>query len=161
MLENIQDFNVMDFNCLFSDAHCVLTLTLLLKHYSQPANVSKENSVPEQLIFWQPDKSEIFEEKFDIVLVSEIETKLDNLIETDCITENSINEIVGDIDSLFESCSKASFGTKTVKKHNKYSNFKPWFNRACINARNAYHKTRKLYNRYKTKYHKKQSKMYK
>ena len=110
--------------------------------------------MPEQLIFWQSDKSEIFEEKFDILMVSEIEVKLDNLIETDCITENSINEIVGDIDSLFESCSKASFGTKTVKKHNKYSNFKPWFNRGCINARNAYHKIRKLYNRYKTEYHK-------
>ena len=33
ILENIQDFNVIDFNCLFSDAHCALRLTLLLKHY--------------------------------------------------------------------------------------------------------------------------------
>ena len=76
--------------------------------------------------------------------MSEIKAKLDTLIETDCITENSINEIVGDKDSLFETCSKASFGTKTVKKHNKYSDFKPWFNRACIKDKNAYHKTRKL-----------------
>ena len=65
-----------------------------------------------------------------------------------------INETVVNIDSLFETCSKESFGSKTVKKDNKYSNLKPWFNRSCINARNIYHKTRKMYNQYKTDYHK-------
>ena len=65
-----------------------------------------------------------------------------------------INETVGNIDSLFETCSKESFRSKTVKKDNKYSNLKPWFNRSCINARNIYHKTRKMYNQYKTDYHK-------
>ena len=71
-------------------------------------------------------------------------------METDHLTENHINEIVGNIDSLFETCSKESFGSKTVKKDNKYSNI----NRSCINARNIYHKTRKMYNKYKTDYDK-------
>ena len=59
--------------------------------------------------------------------MSAIEAKLDILIETDHITENSMNEIVGNIDNLFETCSNESFGTKTVKKDNEYINF----NRAC------------------------------
>ena len=45
-------------------------------------------------------------------------------------------------------------GSKTVKTDNKYSSFKLWFNRSCINARNIFHKTRKLYNKYKTDYYK-------
>ena len=67
-------------------------------------------------MFWQSDKSEIFQQNFDIVQLSAIEMKLDQLTETDHLTENRINEVVGNIDSLFETCSKESFGSKTVKK---------------------------------------------
>ena len=105
----------------FSNAHCAVTLTLNLNRYSKPVNVRNENI--ERPIFLQPDESEIFQENFPIVQVSAIEMKLDQLIETDHLTENHINEIVGSIDSLFETCSKESFGSKTVKKDNKYSNY--------------------------------------
>ena len=150
IFENLYDFHVMEYCCLFSGAHCAVTLTLNLNRYSKPVNVINENI--ERPIFWQSDKSKIFQENFDIVQVSAM--KLNQLIEKDHLTENHINEIVGNKDSLFETCSKESFGSKTVKKDNKYSNLSSWFNRPYINARNIYPETRKIYNKYKTVYHK-------
>ena len=43
-----------------------------------------------------------------------------------------------------------------IKKQPKteHSGNKPWFNRECKNARNIYHKIRRLYNKYKTNHFK-------
>ena len=83
-----------------------------------------------------------------------MECRLDSLIETNNITDDSINEIVNSINHLYESCAKESFGYKNIKHKAKYSQFKPWFNKASIADRNLYHKTRKMYNRYKNDYYK-------
>ena len=151
--ENIKDFQVEEFNCLFSDAHCAVTLMLNLQWGSNvEKRALKEETV--KTIFWQSDKSEVFIENFDIMKVAEIENYLDHLIETNNIEETQVNEIVNNINGVFEECAKESFGCKTRKTDNKYSKFKPWFNRDCINARNVYHKTHKMYNSYKTEYYK-------
>ena len=46
------------------------------------------------------------------------------------------------------------FGHKKVFSVNKRSNSKPWFNYECKRARNLYHKTRQMYNKYKTSFYK-------
>ena len=66
-------------------------------------------------IFWQSDKSENFIETFDITKVTEIKNSLDYLIETNNIDEAQINEIVINMNGLFESCAKESFGRKTIQ----------------------------------------------
>ena len=66
-------------------------------------------------IFWQSDKSENFVETFDITKVTEIKNSLDYLIETNNIDEAQINEIVINMNELFESCAKESFGRKTIQ----------------------------------------------
>ena len=84
--------------------------------------------------------------------------KLDKIVEDDNINKNDINDIVTGIGSLFKDCADKTFGHPKSKaknkQHAKYSNFKPWFNIPCIRARNLYHKTRKMYNRYKSDYYK-------
>ena len=84
--------------------------------------------------------------------------KLDKIVEDDNINKNDINDIVTGIGSLFKDCADKTFGQPKSKaknkQHAKYSNFKPWFNIPCIRARNLYHKTRKMYNRYKSDYYK-------
>ena len=62
--------------------------------------------------------------------------------------------MIHSINNLYESCAQETFGFKNPKQTDIYSNFKPWFNRNCINARNLYHKTRKMYNKYKNDYYK-------
>ena len=96
----------------------------------------------------------MFQENLDILQVSNTEMKLGKLIEADGITDIQIN-VVGNINVFIRKlCKKKSFGSKTVKTDNKYSSFKLWFNRSCINAKNVFHKTHKLYNKYKTDYYK-------
>ena len=82
--------------------------------------------------------------------------KLDQLLEKPSVIYNDVNEVVSDIGTLFESASITTFGYKksSNKPIDKYANFKPWFNKQCINARNTYHKTRKMYNKYKSDYYK-------
>ena len=120
---------------------------------------SRSNDILKKPILWKPDKSENYIENFDTLKVAEIECKLDFLIDTNNITDESINDVVNSINHMYESCATKSFGYKTIKQKDKYSNFKPWFNKACITDRNLYHKTRKMYNRYKNDYYKNRLKM--
>ena len=118
--ENVKDFQVEEFVCLFSDAHCAVTLTLNLQWGSnvEKRALREENVKP---IFWQSD----IIENVDIMKVAEIENNLEHLIETNNIAEIQVNEIVNNINGLFEACAKESFSCKTIKTDNKYSKFKP------------------------------------
>ena len=63
--------------------------------------------------------------------------------------------ITDGIGKIFNDTCKETFGIKkpyTRKPMAKST--KPWFNYECKSARNIYHKTRRLYNRFKTDYYK-------
>ena len=89
--EHIKDFQVEEFICLVSDAHCAVTLKLNLQWDS---NVEKRALREENVktIFWQSDKSDDFIENFDIMKVAEIENYLEHLIETNNIEETQVNQ---------------------------------------------------------------------
>ena len=71
------------------------------------------------------------------------------------INPESINNIVCQIENLFSSAAKRSFGYKSQTKSKKIlQENKKWFNSECRSARNSYHIARKLYNKYKTTYYK-------
>ena len=84
----------------------------------------------------------------------EIESNINKLLENQSITSTGINDIVSDIERLFEDTYKNTFGFKRNKPADKYSSFKPWLNHSYIEVRNIYHNTRKMYNKYKTNYYK-------
>ena len=71
------------------------------------------------------------------------------------MTSDDINGIVNCIESVFKETSTNTFGYKNDKVDDKYNNLNPWFNRACIQARNIHHNTRKMYNKHKAIYYKK------
>ena len=96
------------------------------------------------------DKAEEFINSIDLLRISEIELHIDSDIDGDRVTPDDINGIVNCIESVFlKQTSAITFGCKNDKV-DEYTNFKPWFNRTCIQARNIYHDTRKMYNKYKT-----------
>ena len=86
----------------------------------------------------------------------QINNDIDTLIQQAEITNSDVNHIIDDIESLFQETCKDTFGTHAHKKQprTEHSGNEPWFNRECKNARNIYHKIRRLYNKYKTNYFK-------
>ncbi|XP_053380331.1 uncharacterized protein LOC128548841 [Mercenaria mercenaria] len=159
VFENIVDFNVHEFCNLYSDVHCPLEATLRTKFYNTK-NIAPQQTQNIQIArLWDSKKSEQFAENLDIFKISEIEMKLDEIVDCNNMTQNNIDEIVSDIGKLFNDCSKQSFGViqnraNTYRNNNRIENNFPWFDRSCHNARNIYHKTRKTYNKYKTQYFK-------
>ena len=82
----------------------------------------------------------------------EIESRLDILSDT-CnrdISEHSFYDIVSNVCGLFSSCSKHTFGEVKIGLSKQKDNIKPWCNSVCFFVRNVYHKSRKMYNKYKT-----------
>ena len=76
------------------------------------------------------------------------------------VTLESINNIVCQIETLFLSAARSSFGykgkiniTNTTDK-----NKKKWFNSECRSVQNSYHIARIKYNKYKTTFYKEQLK---
>ena len=114
----------MEFNCLFSDAHCTVSLTLNLRYNAKTETPTAQIQHIERPVNWRPGEAEMFQENLYILQVSNIEMKPDKLIEADGITDIQIYKVVGNINVLFKNCAKQSFGSKTVKVDNKYPSFK-------------------------------------
>ena len=157
-MPNVDTLNVCEFSSLFSDAHCPVALTLNTKCNNEPNRTSRTEQIPR---LWDSEKCDSFIDNIDILKVSEIEMHLDQIMNAENgASKADIDGIVLQIGSLLSSRSKTTFGTKTFrtdqksKTKNKKSNFKPWFNGQCFQARNFYHKSRKMYNKYKTEYYK-------
>ena len=147
VLQNIENFQIHDFSALFSDVHCPISLVIRNNQKSSQSKIQnrKSKTIPK---LWKAENLDSFVENFDILKVSEIENKLDQISEYDTATQESIDETVSDIGLLFQRCCKESFGhIKITSCSEKYSSFKPRFNHNCIRTRNLYHKTRKMYNK--------------
>ena len=157
IFEQINEFEVHEFSNLYSDAHCSLTLPLNTSlAVNDRSKITKGQGRTDAPKLWDANKSDLLVENFDIPRVAEIETMLLRLHdkERSSVCKDDIDSIINDIGSLFVNCSKETFGYKKQKQESKYSKFKPWFNRECINARNLYHKVRKQYNQHKNEYYK-------
>lgn len=76
---------------------------------------------------WESDSAEIFSENVDVLRVTEIEATLDNLLATGdtCVCKDDIDHKINSIGTLFETCSKESFGYKPQKRNDNYLKFKP------------------------------------
>ena len=91
------------------------------------------------LKLWNAEKRDLLSENLDITKLMEIEVKLDQLQEKPSVI---YDDVVSDIGTLFESASINTFGYKksSNKPIDKY-------------ARHTYHKTRKMFNKYKSDYY--------
>ena len=153
VFEYIENFCVHEFSSLFSDAHSPVSL-IFRSNFEKPQPTEIKYNLRSGKL-WNSEKADVFVENFDIVHVLQVESKLNNILDQKDVKNADIDDIVGDIASLFQSCTKESFGLrKNITSNSKSSNSKPWFNSACIRSRNLYNKTRKMYNRYKSEYYK-------
>ena len=106
---------------------------------------------------WNTDKAIQFLQNIDINAGTIIDKKLDMLLETDEISQSGVECVFNDIGNIFKDNATISFGTtkRYFRKKKQHKNERPWFNRECRVARNVYHNTRRLYNRYKSDHNKK------
>ena len=153
MIPTIKDLQVQEFSCLLSDAHSPVSLTIEVSYELKESNTKCNTTLTKQKL-WESEKSEAFVDNIDILKVSDIEMRLDHLIDSKGVQKDDIDDIVKDIGLLFNNSAKHTFGHKNVFLENKLSNSKPWFNYECKRARNLYHKTRQMYNKYKTSFYK-------
>ena len=153
-LNVIHNFEISDFNNLFSDVHSALLLDiktdLKVKGNSSPSN--SQGAISESIKLWDTDKSEQFEQNFDPIIVREIDQKL-NILQNKTIDEIKsfdIDSIVQGIGNLFQSTAEVTFGHTKPHQTKNTSTGKPWFNRECRRARNLFHYARRLYHNQKS-----------
>lgn len=151
----LQNLEVHEFSDLFSDAHSPVALTLKV-NYESPARNTESKTDTQRCNLWNPTKSDNFVDSIDILKVADIELRLDSLKDNvaNGVSETGLNDVVNDICALFSESAKNTFGYKKTSTVNKTSPDKPWFNVKCKQARNLYHKTRYMYNKYKTDFYK-------
>ena len=153
--EHITDFKIDDFSSLFSDAHCALKLTIKTKSHSVDRELltqTKKDSPHVKL--WSQGKDEQFTQNFDFVALKRVNEYLETICKQTEVSNSDIDRVVGDIELLFKTTCVDTFGYHKQKAGGENKNHKPWFNQECRIARNIYHKTRRLYNKYKTNHYK-------
>ena len=106
---------------------------------------------------WDDEKRDLFIQNINFEEIHKIDSVLSSLLLKSEIDDVEINTIVGQIENLFVSNAKTTFGvkqkTKNMKKSQKTAQ-RPRFNTECYKARQSYHRIRKLYNKYKTNFYK-------
>ena len=104
---------------------------------------------------WNPEKSIIFQEKFNRLQISDIESRLASLSNNESLSQADVANIVIDIGKLFESCAAESFGLVRSGNNIRVDNSKKtWFNRNCRQMRNQYHYASRVYTINKTEHNK-------
>ena len=152
----LHDFIIHEHSELYSDVHCPLSLTLSVDWQTK----SKQNDNEKPLFSetkvrnWDSRKAEKYLENFDILRVAKIETSLDQLSGNGYISIDNVNDIITCIGNLFKTCSKDTFGEKKTVFPKFKDKVKLWFYLDCRNARNLYHRCRRMYNKHKTNYYK-------
>ena len=160
--EIISSFKILDFDCLFSDAHCPLSVEINRSKVNiSNANARAHQQNPPDINLWDESKRENFVENIDSNEITKINTLLNRISANGQVRPEDINEIISTIENLFTKSALLTFGRKYKHENNKTDNIKKkrWFNTECHNARNAYHVARKLYNKFKTTQYKNQLKI--
>lgn len=71
----IQDVEVLEFNNLFSDAHCPLSLLIKASFCDKISFHEQTYHFTENVKLWDSDRSDLFINKFDPTLTKDVEKK--------------------------------------------------------------------------------------
>ncbi|CAG2247210.1 unnamed protein product [Mytilus edulis] len=131
LFDEIVDFEVIEFNPMFSDVHCRLHFSI---DSAPPVALKTEqnNNKGNTHIKWNPQKAPEFEQMLsddtDQVL-QQVNGVLDH-VNIDDVTPEQINGILHDVGSSLMNTASSVFGSRK-RKQEKRSDFKPWFNTDC------------------------------
>ncbi|CAC5416619.1 unnamed protein product [Mytilus coruscus] len=148
----ISEFEVFDFNPLFSDVHC--RLHVLFDNCSNDVynlNCNKQTQI--STVRWVPGKVnqyiECVENYNEVIadLINEVE-RLD-VKKPDFQTD--LDNIVDKINSVFIDSAADTFGQTRKRCSNANTVEQPWFNSACNAKRKSFHAAKKKYNCIKNK----------
>ena len=155
IFDYIHSFDIKDFNSLFSDSHCSLSLHLNIKHLSQEhVHIGEKSEVGNKhaIRLWVDEKGHNFCKNLNLEMVQEVLLQTTYLINhKQAVTDTDINGVISKIEELFLKASKSMFGIRKQTNYKiKKNNNKSWFDNNCKMARNSYHMIRRLYNRNET-----------
>lgn len=146
LIQYIIEFEICDFNPMFSDIHNRIHFTILSKNdkHDNRAKVSEG----EKIIKWNQVKSQEFVNNLNSDendCIRELDEKVNSVcIET--ITKGVIDDLFLDLQNIFVDNAKNTFGTHTPKKRlNDHNKSKPWFNKTCAEKRKEFNKLRDKY----------------
>ena len=150
--------NVEPFSPFLSDIHNALSI-----HITMEVKIIKKQNISHTQIKWDNDKLNSFIENIEGSEVDAINSSLDS---TGSITQNTLNELLTKIDSLFLKSAKKTFtNEKHIHVHpprnkNISKNIhKPWFGYKCKQAQKEYHLAKNHYARNKGDTNKRQLKV--
>lgn len=136
----VNDFCVLDYDPMFSDVHNRIHFTFSFQVEKQ---VNPQNDNINSFVKWKVEKTDQFQRAISHHL-GEIDTKLDDLIQSENISNDQVNTTVCELANAFLSTATDVMGTvKQFDRKGKHSDSKPWFDAACREKRDAYHKVKK------------------
>ena len=152
----ISSFEVLEFDALYSDAHCPLAIQIDILNVTREPKLEKRQSNSPEIKLWDDSKKDNYVSNLDYGEILKIDSSLNMMASGYNLNSNSIDLVVNQIENLFKTTALTSFGLKKQTKQDVTQNLqrKKWFNAECRAARSTYHKTRKLYNKYKTTHYK-------
>ena len=147
LLQLVNDFEIIELDTLFSDGHCLLSMSIHActsdERTRNTAHKSKSNS--DRPPKWNDSESHNFVTNIDMSALTEINDLLDNTA-----TERNkqfLDNITSKISNVFVESAKMSFSnnhraTSRLPDAQKHT---PWFGLQCKKARTNYNKARKSY----------------
>ena len=139
--QSISSFEVLEFDSLFSDAHCPLIMKFDIRNTASKQKVEKQHCNNPEVRLWDDSKKESFTSYLDYGEILKIDSSLELMLSGYNLNSNSIDQVVNRIEDLFKNTASSAFGWKKETKHCKLQNTskKKWFNAECRLARNTYH----------------------
>ena len=156
MFEYVEDFEILEFSNLFSDAHYPLSLTLSCQQLNSHLNVTDNTCATqtERIKKWDSQKRELFVNNID-------ENKVEEMI--DRIDENDSNiDVENIVIKILLNAASTTLGTYVYRSNaekkiiSKQS--KPWFddkckvarkNYRCSKGQNRHHRNEYFFNKFK------------
>ena len=148
-LQFVQNFNILELDCLFSDGHSLLTTYLNLKASDDRKKIKTSKNTKSNPK-WNESEKQTFLLNIDKNKIQAINNRLCDLHQSNNVNTDDINKICTDIGSIFVSAAEATSGKSKSTSHKHISDnskdSKPWFGYKCKNARRKYHIARKINN---------------
>ncbi|KAK3109114.1 hypothetical protein FSP39_023343 [Pinctada imbricata] len=141
----IKEFEVIDFDPLFSDVHSRLHILLHIDEEIEKFEQTDFQRRNKKTVNWKPEKENVFKENIDMI-DQEIIQLCHLLDENDKSNESKINTINEEICKLLTETALKSFDNVKNNRNNQMKRkFKPWFTKSC-------HEKRKIFHEYREKY---------
>ena len=157
LIDQVANFEILCFNELFSDIHCAvlakfsfLDSTCSTEMDMGDVDINRasnnESEGTNKTVKWDNDKKGEYFNSLNMETINRIESELDNLItNTENVTNEKLNNVVTEINSLFVTTASQlnMIKKKKTHKHRRNNHNKPWFNKICKTKRKEFIKARR------------------